>query len=156
MATLTINFVSNNNPTNGYIVKYRQVGTEVYTTLSQNPMSSPISITGLGSGVSYEGTIQADCGNGQKGTVATFNATVAAPFNWSYDPSSSANACSLTTYNNQVYSSTSNLQANQYIYQDEYLTQRVTKAGYYSNGQYIYQVDNSGKILSITACTVNP
>lgn len=87
MATLTLSFTSDNNPTNGYIVKYRQVGTIEYSTVTPNPTSSPIQIQSLGAGVTYEGTIKADCGNGQYGTLSTFSATVAAKFDMARDPS---------------------------------------------------------------------
>lgn len=61
MSTLTINFTpSDPTPVDGYIIKYRQVGTINYTTLSPNPTGSPAIITGL-SGTAYEGIIMTEC-----------------------------------------------------------------------------------------------
>lgn len=156
MATLTLAFVSTNNPTNGYIVKYRQVGTTQYTTVTPNPTSSPILITGLGAGLTYEGTIQADCGSGQYGTVATFNAKVAAKFTMARDPSSAANACALTNYNYTFYADVPVLVQGTQLYADDQLGQGFTTGGYYSNGTNVYQVSSLGVIQSITTCTQNP
>jgi hypothetical protein len=156
MATLTLSFVSNNNPTNGYIVKYREVGTSQYTTVTPNPTGSPVLISSLGAGVSYEGTIQADCGNGQFGTISTFSATVAAKFNMARDPSSAANACALTNFNYTFYAATAVLQLQTQLYSDDLLSQAYTTGGYYSNGTNVYQVSSLGKVLSITSCAINP
>lgn len=63
MATLQIDFTAPTPvPANGFVVKYRQVGTTPYTTVFPNPTSSPVIIT-IPSGTSYEGTIKSDCGN---------------------------------------------------------------------------------------------
>jgi hypothetical protein len=132
MATLTINFQTTNNPTNGYIVKYRQTGTTQYTTVTPNPMNSPVIIQGLGSGASYEGTIQADCGNSQYGTVSTFNATVAARFDMARDPSSGTNACALTNYNYTFYAPVATLQVGTQLYADSALTTAYSTAGYFA------------------------
>jgi hypothetical protein len=156
MATLTLNFSTTNNPTNGYIVKYRQVGTLPYTTLTPNPMFSPAIISGLGSGVSYEGTIQADCGNGQYGTISTFNATVAAKFDMARDPSSANNACGLTNFNYTFYAAVAVLVVGTQLYNDSMLTTAYTTGGYYSNGTNVYQVSSAGVVLSVATCTVNP
>lgn len=151
MATLTLNFTSDNNPTNGYIVKYRQVGTTDYST--QLATSSPITIEGLGSGVSYEGTIQADCGNGRYGTLTAFTSNVPAKFNVSRDPSSASNACSSTNYNYVFYAASAVLQTQMQLYTDRDLNSAFTTAGYYSNGTKVYQVDASGRVVSIANCT---
>lgn len=155
MATLTINFTSNNNPTNGYIVKYRQVGTSQYTTVSPNPTGSPVLITGLGAGMSYEGTIQADCGNGQYGVTGTFNAAVAAKFTMARDPSSAANACALTNFNYTFYAAVSVLQIGTQLYVDDALSIGYSTGGYYSDGVWVYQVSSVGVVLSKTACASN-
>ena len=156
MATLTLSFNTDNNPTNGYIVKYRQVNTVPYTTVIPNPMSSPVLISGLGSGVSYEGTIQADCGNGQYGSVSTFNATVAAKFDMARDPSSAINACGLTNYNYTFYAAVSVLVVGTQLYTDPRLFTAYTTGGYYSNGTNVYQVSSAGVVLSVAACSINP
>lgn len=156
MATLTLSFSSDNNPTNGYIVKYRQIGTIEYTTVTPNPASSPIQIQSLGAGVSYEGTIQADCGNGQYGTISTFSATVAAKFDMARDPSSAVNACGLTNYNYTFYAAVSLLQVGTQLYTSGNLTSAYTTGGYYSNGTNVYQVSSLGVVLSVAPCTIIP
>ena len=156
MATLTISFTTDNNPTNGYVVKYRQVGTEAYTTVAPNPMSSPILITGLGSGLSYEGTIQGDCGGGQYGAVSTFSATVAARFDMARDPSSSLNACGLTNFNYTFYSATINIQVGTQLYADENLSSPLTIGGFYSDGTNVYNVSSAGVIIAVSVCNVIP
>lgn len=156
MATLTISFSSNNNPTNGYIVKYRQVGTVPYTTVTPNPTGSPILISSLGAGVSYEGTIQADCGNGQYGSISTFSATVAAKFDMARDPSSASNACGLTNFNYTFYAAVAVLVTGTQLYNDAALSSAYTTGGYYSDGTNVYQVSSSGVVLSVAACTIIP
>jgi hypothetical protein len=156
MATLTLSFSSNNNPTNGYIVKYRQVGTIPYTTVTPNPTTSPVLIGGLGAGVSYEGTIQADCGNGQYGTLSTFNATVAAKFDMARDPSSATNACGLTNYNYTFYAAVAVLVVGTQLYNNATLSGAYSTAGYYSDGTNVYQVSSAGVVLSVAACSINP
>ena len=156
MATLTLTFATNNTPTNGYIVKYRQVNTTSYTTVTPNPTGSPILITGLGAGASYEGTIQGDCGNGQYGTVSTFNATVAAQFNLARDPSSYTNACALTNYNYTLYAATSYLQAGTQTYLDSSLTTYYNTSGFYSDGSQVYEINAVGVVQNIYQCANQP
>jgi hypothetical protein len=62
-------------PVDGYIVKYRKVGTSVYTTITPNPTASPVLIEPLEPGQNYEGTIAADCGDGSQ----------SAPVVWGYE-----------------------------------------------------------------------
>lgn len=154
MANLTINFVTTNNPTNGYVVKYRQVGTTAYTTVSPNPTGTPVLITGLGAGASYEGTIQADCGSGQYGSVSTFTASVAAVFNMARDPSGVNNACGLANFNHTFYAAFPILQQNMQLYADSNLAQALTTGGYYSDGINVYNVSSSGIVLSVSVCPV--
>lgn len=155
MATLTISFTSSTTyPTNGYIVKYRQTGTVPYTTVTPNPTTSPVLINSLGSGVSYEGTIQADCGNGQYGTVSTFSATVAARFNVSRDPSSASNACALTNKNFVFYSASAVVSQNTQVYSDVQLSVIFNNAGFYSDGTNVYQISSAGIVLSVALCQI--
>jgi hypothetical protein len=64
MATLRINFTpASPAPANGYVVRYRPVGTTVYTTLSPNPTSSPVTID-VAENLEYEGYITASCAGG--------------------------------------------------------------------------------------------
>lgn len=156
MATLTLSFASDNNPTNGYIVKYRQVNTLEYTTVTPNPTSSPIQIQSLGAGVTYEGTIQGDCGNGQYGTISSFTAAVAAKFDMARDPSSATNACGLTNYNYTFYAAVSLLQVGTQLYTSANLTAAYATGGYYSNGTNVYQVSSLGVVLSVAACPIIP
>lgn len=156
MARLFIKFTPTNNPSKGFIVKYRQVNTLEYTTITPNPASSPIEINNLGAGVGYEGTIQADCGNGQYGVIVPFTANVAAKFNMARDPSSATNACGLTNFNYTFYASVALLQVNTQLYADDLLGEVYTTGGYYSNGTTVYQVSSLGVVLSIAACPINP
>lgn len=74
MSTVSINFTEViPTPVNGYIVKYRQVGTSSYTTLTPNQTSSPITITGL-TGGAYEGTINSECGDSSDSSGIYFTA----------------------------------------------------------------------------------
>lgn len=74
MATLTIDFtVPIPAPVNGFIVKYRPVGTTTYTTVFPNPTASPIIVT-VPAGTAYEGTIKSDCGNSSTSPEFTFTA----------------------------------------------------------------------------------
>lgn len=57
-------------PANGYIVKWRPVGTTEWNTVNQN--QNPISIAGVPTCFNIEGTIQANCGGGNLGTVVSF------------------------------------------------------------------------------------
>lgn len=152
MATITLNLISSSTPTNGYIVKYRQVGTVPYTTLQPYPTTLPIIISPVGAGTSYEGTVQPWCGGTQYGTLATWSATVAARFNMSRDPSSSSNACSNTTYSFVFYAATATLSIGTQLYADSGLSIPYTTAGYYSDGTQVYNVTNAGVVTSADYC----
>lgn len=154
MATITLHLTSSSNPTNGYIVKYRQVGTTTYTTLQPYPTTLPIIISPVGAGVSYEGTIQPWCGGNQYGTLATWTATVAARFNMSRDPSSPGNACLNTAYNFVFYAATAVLDINTQLYSDTGLSTPFTTAGYYSDGIKVYHVTEGGVVTSVATCGV--
>ena len=76
MATLTITFdAPSPAPVCGYVVQYRQLGEEDYTTVSPNPTASPVVIEGLLDGTTYEGTIKGDCCNGLYSTEIPFVVT---------------------------------------------------------------------------------
>lgn len=73
MATLTINFtVPTPLPYGGFVVKYRPIGGSAYTTVIPNPISSPVTITGLTPGTGYEGSIRSECGNGSQSPEINF------------------------------------------------------------------------------------
>lgn len=152
MATLTIPFTTTNTPTNGYIVKYRQTGTSTYSSFVHTG-TSPIIITGLGSGVSYEGNIQADCGNGVLGSVSTFSVVVGAKFNTSYDASSTAAACASTNRNYTFYAAVITLQVGTQVYSNSSLTTAYTNSGgYYSDGTKVYQISSAGVVGAVSNC----
>lgn len=50
-------------PSNGYRVQYKKTSVNDYTALGYNPTSSPIVISGLENGVSYNVLVESDCGN---------------------------------------------------------------------------------------------
>lgn len=58
-------------PANGYIVKYRTVGTTEYTTLTPNPRSSPAIIPNVLACSNVEGTIATNC-DGAVGSTVQF------------------------------------------------------------------------------------
>lgn len=67
--TITITFTpASPAPTDGYVLKYREVGVSSWTTVGPNPTGSPVSIP-VPEGKSWEGTIQSDCGTGLSSTV---------------------------------------------------------------------------------------
>lgn len=73
MSTLTITFTPPATPpADGYIVKYRAIGTTPYTTVGPNPTASPVVITGLDGSLGWEGTVQSSCGFGV-GTPLSFS-----------------------------------------------------------------------------------
>lgn len=86
MATLTLTFPAVSPvPTFGFRVKYWPVANPTFiTTMSPNPTSSPITITGL-SATSYAGTIQASCADGTYGTALSFTATAVSPTYYYYN-----------------------------------------------------------------------
>jgi hypothetical protein len=82
MADLTITFTPPSPaPLCGYVVKYRLMGETEWITVSPNPTSSPVVITGLDEEATYEGTIQGDCCNGELSPEIPFvvNGPVAIP-----------------------------------------------------------------------------
>jgi hypothetical protein len=75
MATLSVLFTPPGTPpANGYRVRYWLASnpSNVFT-VSPNPTSSPVTITGL-TGTSYQGTIEADCGGGLYSSLNNFSA----------------------------------------------------------------------------------
>lgn len=74
MAVIRITFTEHNPaPAFGYVVKYREVGTLLYTTVTPNPTSSPVDITVL-DGKNWEGTVQAHCDNSTISPAANWTA----------------------------------------------------------------------------------
>lgn len=59
-------------PSNGYLVKWRVVGETNWNTVTQN--QNPITIAGVPACFNIEGTIQADCGGGNYGSIINFSA----------------------------------------------------------------------------------
>ena len=58
-------------PANGYVVKWRVVGSTTWNTVS-GQYGNPIQIAGVPTCFAIEGTIQADCGDGNLGTPISF------------------------------------------------------------------------------------
>lgn len=58
-------------PANGYLVKYRTVGTTTWNTLSPAPMSSPAIIPNVEACANIEGTISTNC-DGNLGASVSF------------------------------------------------------------------------------------
>lgn len=62
-------------PANGYLVRWRPVGTTTWNTVTQT--QNPITIAGVPACFNIEGTIQADCGGGNLGSLVNFAVTSA-------------------------------------------------------------------------------
>lgn len=79
MPDLNISFTAASPaPVNGYLVKYWNVTTPSNViTVSPNPTSSPVTITGVPAGC-YTGTIESACSSGQFSSPVSFNACSAA------------------------------------------------------------------------------
>jgi len=60
-------------PANGYVVKWRVVGSTNWNTVYQN--QNPVTIAGVPACFNIEGTIQADCGGGNLGSSINFAVT---------------------------------------------------------------------------------
>lgn len=75
--TLTITFTAASPaPANGYRVKYWPVSDPSnITTVSPNPTSSPVVISGLPQN-SYAGTVEADCGGGNYSSINSFSSNL--------------------------------------------------------------------------------
>lgn len=58
-------------PANGYVVKWRVVGSTNWNTVNQN--QNPITIASVPACSNIEGTIQADCGGGNLGNAIVFS-----------------------------------------------------------------------------------
>ena len=82
MASLTINFTpASPTPSEGYRVKYWPTSNiSNITTVTPNPTSSPVVITGLTES-SYAGTIESSCGSGQYSSTQSFSAAITNPSN---------------------------------------------------------------------------
>jgi hypothetical protein len=69
--TLQVSFASPTiPPANGYVVKWRPVGTTEWNTVNQN--QNPVTIAGVPGCFNIEGTIQANCGGGNLGSPVSF------------------------------------------------------------------------------------
>jgi hypothetical protein len=81
-------------PANGYIVKWRPVGTTTWNTVTQN--QNPVVIAGVPTCFNIEGTIQASCAGGSLGSTVVFSVS-----------SSSAECRSIRLLDTGLYSYTS-------------------------------------------------
>lgn len=74
MGNLTVNITSSTVPANGFIVKYRQIGSSNYTLVSPNPTSSPVVITGIDNTKAFEGYVESSCTQSFTSTISKFSA----------------------------------------------------------------------------------
>lgn len=75
MGKIQINFTAPSPaPANGYRVRYKKTTDSSYLTVVPNPTSSPVLISGVENGVSYNVSIEADCGSENYSTVVTSTA----------------------------------------------------------------------------------
>jgi hypothetical protein len=72
--TLQVSFAAPEiTPANGYLVKWRAVGATTWNEVTQ--FGNPVTIAGVPACFNIEGTIQANCGNGNLGQPINFAAT---------------------------------------------------------------------------------
>lgn len=85
MPNLNISFTpASPTPANGYRVRYWNVNTPgTIITVSPNPASSPVSITGVAEGC-YAGTVESACGSGQFSSTVSFSACSPSPTYYYY------------------------------------------------------------------------
>jgi len=145
MATLTLTFTDPSPvPYGGYIVKYRKIGTTAYTTLTPNPISSPINISGIETGAGYEGTVQSDCGNSVSSPSVSFVAYGSTEI-YTMLSNSSTGICTAPV--TSVYlASTGDVTSGTTVYSDQALT--VPVAG------YVYIMNQSGNIFNLSGGVV--
>lgn len=67
-------------PANGYHVTYRKQVDVTYQTVTPNPTSSPVVISGLENGVNYLVYIGSDCGEGSTSELVVVNANATKSF----------------------------------------------------------------------------
>lgn len=154
MATLTISFTAPiPAPYGGFTVKYRPIGTTTYTTVTPNPTSSPVVITGLAGGVGYEGTISSSCGNSINSPEQSFAAYSSTEFYAMYNTTPSLTCVSTPTI---VYIQTgySDITTGMTVYTNPGLTTPLSGANYIlsANGT-IYNISNVGVVGASTGST---
>lgn len=125
MPTLQIDFtVPSPAPVNGFIVKYRPIGTTTYTTVFPNPTSSPVLIT-IPSGTGYEGTIKSDCGNGSGSPESNFVVYASNPIYTVYG-STLSELCSANAQQLYVSNSYADITTGATVYTNQSLTTPLT------------------------------
>jgi hypothetical protein len=159
MATLTLRFSTSVDGVKNYKIYYRPIsttGTYVpYTSVLRSlvPNVDGICITtidNLGSGTAYEGYVQPECSTD---TSSVFSALIPSQYNFSRDPSSAVAACSLTTRDIVAYGDNTVIQAGVTRFYSESTLATPLINGYYSDGINVYNVNTSGVVISIVACS---
>ena len=153
MATLTINFVAPSPvPYGGFVVKYRAIGTSTYTTVSPNPVASPVVIPGVTAGTGYEGTISSNCGNGSQSASIGFVAYASNPLYTLYG-STAELACSAAPSLVYIGIASSDIATGVMVYTDQSLTTPLSGASFILNsGGNIYNI-SGGLVGSATGNT---
>jgi len=154
--TLTITFTAASPaPANGYRVRYWNTNTPgTINTVSPNPTSSPVSVSGLIAGC-YSGTIEASCGGAQFSSVVSFNACSAATYNpisTYYSPCQILSSNMLTANDIYFISGVTNVATGVQLYNSSggAITTVTMIADNYGN---IYNVNNSGVVTTYTGTT---
>ena len=81
MGKIQINFTAPSPaPSNGYRVRYKKSTDSNYITVAPNPTASPVVISGVENGVTYNVTIESDCGNENYSVVTSATAAPAKTF----------------------------------------------------------------------------
>lgn len=146
MPTLTIDFtVPSPVPTNGFVVKYRAVGTSTYTTMNPNPTNSPIVITGVAAGTSIEGTIKSDCGNSSTSPEYSFTACGSNLINTAAGTTVS-NVCTAGIGTYYISNAYTTIAPGVTVYTDPCMTQLLTFP--------LYILNSAGAIFNISSGVV--
>lgn len=143
MATLTLEFFEPTpSPAGGYIVKYRVAGSgSAYTTVTPNPRSSPITITGVAAGMSYEGSVQSYCGNGIESSALIFGLSPYTTLETQYGTTEieTCGASPLPIYFSNIYT---DIAPGRFVYTDAAMTIGVPDGYIMDQGGILYSVLN--------------
>jgi len=117
-------------PTSGYRVKFWPTGSpSLVSTISPNPTTNSYTITGLGSGISYSGTIESTCTGGAISTPVAWTVVVPVATNKYYSVTkfNCASNCIQVGSNGAYYARS---------------TQNLVVGKFYKSGTFSYRVES--------------
>lgn len=127
-------------PTSGYRVKFWPTGSpSLVSTISPNPTTNSYTITGLGAGISYSGTVESTCTGG----------TFSTPVSWTVSvPLITYKYYTVTRFN----CASSCAQVGTTGFYSAKSTATLIAGKYYKDGTYVYRVETT---LNITPNTID-